>query len=330
MTDYNCECVDETDSETLLQLRTRILFRLGYGSTASNPPPGMGDMVDQFLISQNRLTYAKYRALRTRRFFRWKLTEGERFYGLRDNDENDVDQDVTITIASPGVVTWAAHGFLAGREVSFATTGALPTGLTAGTHYFIVSPTTNAFQVSLTLGGAAIVTTGTQSGTQTATVYAAASCVFHLDVQKPLVGAWVRDLNGAWLPMVCGINPQLYTMVNQPGIPSYFEIRSCIEIYPEPQTDGYELWIKAHTTPSTFAADADKPSVDSELVFMRALADAKAHYGQPDANSVATEAKSYLFDLVASTHLTKRYIPGVAPLPPAIMPIFLPLMGAAP
>lgn len=328
MTSYNCECVDETDSETLLQLRTRLLRRLGYGSTAANPPPGMADTVDEFLISQNRLMYQKYPALRTRRFFRWSLLVDERFYGLRSNDENDVSETVTISIASPGIVSWVGHGFANGRRVSFSTTGALPTGLTVGVEYFIVAAATDTFSVALTEGGAATVTSGTQSGIQTATVFAATSCVFHLDVTKRIEGAFLRDLNGAWLPMVAGINPLFYTTVDQPGVPSYYEIRSCIEIFPAPQATGYELWIKAHRTAEAFSVDADTPTVDSELVFLQALADAKAHYGQPDANTVAARAKSYLFDLVASTHTTKRYVPGAAPLPPAWMPIFLPLDGA--
>jgi hypothetical protein len=75
--------------------------------------------------------------------------------------------DVTITIASPGVVTWAAHGLTAGREVVFSTTGVLPTGLTAGVTYYVLAPSANTFTLSATKGGAAINTTGAQSGTHT-------------------------------------------------------------------------------------------------------------------------------------------------------------------
>lgn len=72
----------------------------------------------------------------------------------------------TITIAAPGVVTLAAHGLQLGDQVRFATTGALPTGLAAGTNYYVVSVTTDTFQVSSTYGGDPITTSGTQSGTQ--------------------------------------------------------------------------------------------------------------------------------------------------------------------
>ena len=74
---------------------------------------------------------------------------------------------VTITIASPGVVSWAAHGLGNGNTVTFSTTGALPTGLAINTVYYVVNAATNDFQVSLTLGGAAINTTGSQSGVHT-------------------------------------------------------------------------------------------------------------------------------------------------------------------
>lgn len=77
-----------------------------------------------------------------------------------------LSRTVTISIASPAVITLAAHGFKLGAAVQFSTTGALPTGLTAGTTYYIVNITTDTFQVATTSGGAAITTTGTQSGTQ--------------------------------------------------------------------------------------------------------------------------------------------------------------------
>ena len=74
---------------------------------------------------------------------------------------------VTMTIATPGVVTWTAHGSTDGDPISFSTTGALPTGITAGTQYFVINSATDTFQVSATVGGAAINTTGSQSGVHT-------------------------------------------------------------------------------------------------------------------------------------------------------------------
>lgn len=76
---------------------------------------------------------------------------------------------ITVTVASPGVVTWASHGFTGNEPIVFTTTGALPTGLTAGTTYYVLaaSLTANTFRVSATVGGAAINTSGSQSGSHT-------------------------------------------------------------------------------------------------------------------------------------------------------------------
>jgi hypothetical protein len=74
-----------------------------------------------------------------------------------------------MTIASPGVVSWTAHGLLANDSIVFSTTGALPTGLTAGSHYYVKTIlSSSTFTVSGSYGGTVIATTGTQSGTQTA------------------------------------------------------------------------------------------------------------------------------------------------------------------
>jgi len=80
----------------------------------------------------------------------------------------DISQTANITIDAPGVVTVnsaPANGDL----VTFSTTGALPTGLTAGTTYYVVNRTSTTFEVSATSGGSAITTSGSQSGVQTAT-----------------------------------------------------------------------------------------------------------------------------------------------------------------
>jgi hypothetical protein len=84
-------------------------------------------------------------------------------------DKNNVTRlgNVTITIASPAVFTLASHGLVAGNKVSLATSGALPTGLVANTTYYVISTglTTSTFRLSTSLGGSAINTSGSQSGT---------------------------------------------------------------------------------------------------------------------------------------------------------------------
>lgn len=75
----------------------------------------------------------------------------------------------TVTLASPGVFTLAAHGLIVGDALYLTTAGALPTGLAANTQYFVVSmPDANTFTLSASRGGSAINTSGSQSGVHTA------------------------------------------------------------------------------------------------------------------------------------------------------------------
>jgi hypothetical protein len=71
----------------------------------------------------------------------------------------------TVTIASPAVLTVASN-LRNGTAVMLNTTGALPTGLVAGTVYYVVGSSGLTCNLSATYGGAAINTSGTQSGTQ--------------------------------------------------------------------------------------------------------------------------------------------------------------------
>lgn len=90
---------------------------------------------------------------------------------------------VTITIASPAVISWTGNPYYlatatgngCAAAVVFSTTGSLPTGLSAGTVYFVTCDsalTANAFHVSTSVAnavaGTAVNTSGSQSGTQSA------------------------------------------------------------------------------------------------------------------------------------------------------------------
>jgi len=78
------------------------------------------------------------------------------------------DATVTLAVASPGVVGWTDHGLPVNAAVEFSTTGTLPTGLVAGTTYYIETVVdADSFNVSATPGGAQIDFTVSESGTHT-------------------------------------------------------------------------------------------------------------------------------------------------------------------
>ncbi len=75
----------------------------------------------------------------------------------------------TISIASPAVVTMASHGGRNGMAVVFSTTGSLPTGIVAGTTYYLGNVAQNTANLYTDVGLTSIVnTSGSQSGTHTA------------------------------------------------------------------------------------------------------------------------------------------------------------------
>lgn len=143
---------------------------LHLGSTASNARARLIDFVksvDETAVLE--LTDAALRiqvddALVTRAAVTSSVVNG---------DFSVASATVTITIATPAVISWAGHPFVGdGTEiVYFKTSGALPTGIVAGTPYYVISAglvAGTSFRVSTSSGGGAVNTSGSQSGTHTA------------------------------------------------------------------------------------------------------------------------------------------------------------------
>ncbi len=81
---------------------------------------------------------------------------------------------VTVTSATPAVVTWTAHAMVSGQRVQFTNSGgALPTGISAATTYWVTVVDANTFKISTSLANAQaatfVNTSDTGTGTQTAT-----------------------------------------------------------------------------------------------------------------------------------------------------------------
>jgi hypothetical protein len=145
-------------------------------------------------------------------------------------------------------------------------------------------------------------------------------CTKYVDPRKvSWVGVSRDDVD--WRPLRCGIPPEVYTSPAS-GVPTHYEIRQCIEVWPVP-VDGWKLRIKGMFGLAAFAADDDVTSMDWQAVELQALADAKAHYKQPDAQIVASRLNVYIGDLVAGTHQTRRYIPGGREPMNAVRPIMV-------
>ena len=164
------------------------------------------------------LAYTSAMPAACRGFFYGRLTDGtvqvfaatiDRLYTLNNTTQTwtpcSKHATVTsITNASPGVVNYTAHGYLAGDPVVFGGT-VLPAEIVAGTVYFVHATglTANAFSVSATSGGARINTSG-GSGTPTVTaIYSSLAAT-----------AQTRFVQFNNLVIAChvGIAPQVFTL----------------------------------------------------------------------------------------------------------------------
>lgn len=126
----------------------------------------------EFLVWTNNTTRATALTLQNGVLVKTGATT-RRYLGTFYNQGN-VSSTVTITNASPAVVTYTTHGLTANTPIVFTNSGGgLPTGIVAGQTYYLASlgtATVSAFNISATPGGALINTSGAGSGTHTATI----------------------------------------------------------------------------------------------------------------------------------------------------------------
>jgi hypothetical protein len=218
-TNYNCDCDDDFPTVTLASLQRRLQIRLGFSAQVT--PPGMADLLADFINEAQELLYRQYGVFRTIRWFTWPLVAGQRFYDINDNG------DTCSKKLDPRQIRWV--GISRGDDV--------------------------------------------------------------------------------WRPLLCGINPLNYSSKIE-AIPFAYEIRQCIEIWPATADESWLLRIKGAFSPITMVAPTDVTTIDAEAIFLLALANAKAHYGQPDAAQYSSMVTGYISRLTAGTDSTQRFIPG--------------------
>jgi len=138
-------------------------------------------------------------------------------------------------------------------------------------------------------------------------------CTKYLEARK-ITWSGCSDIDGSpsgseqWWPISYGINPTLYSGPVE-GRPYRYEINQFIQVWPIPDAP-YLLRLKGHMGVKNFVADTDFCTLDSRVIFLLALANAKNHYKQPDAGAIAKQCERMLGGLAAGTHVNKRYIPG--------------------
>lgn len=99
--------------------------------------------------------------------FQVSLTLGGAAELFSSNGTNVVAVRAAIPDHTTDTFTVTAHGLTAGRPVRFFHSGTMPAGLFKKRRYWVINPTTDTFQVSLTRGGAALTFTDDGSGVLT-------------------------------------------------------------------------------------------------------------------------------------------------------------------
>ena len=127
---------------------------------------------------------------------------------------------VTITNATPAVVTATGSSYPPGTPIVFSTTGTLPSPLAVNTVYYVAStsptPTANTFGVSATVGGTGIATTTAGSGVHTVTVPLASTTSGSSIVTIYDTGLGVQSVsftNGSPTVVTAAVAPTLDTSV---------------------------------------------------------------------------------------------------------------------
>lgn len=91
------------------------------------------------------------------------------------------------------------------------------------------------------------------------------------------------------------------------SVPARYERRDQIELNPIPSSDEYTLRFEYIKTLSPLVVNSDRTSLPSEIVYLHALSNAKAHYRQPDAATYASQLEAMLEKLKAKHRKTTVY-----------------------
>lgn len=173
-------------------------------------------------------------------------------------------QTVTISLASPAVITPSGTVPINGTPVVFSNTGgALPANITAGSVYWVINSGATTYQISATVGGTPISTNGnTQSGTQSTTIPTASTTSGSSTVTIYDFGTGVQSVTFASSKVTVGAGPSgAAGIVPTSGTPVKFlgsiaaELTAGTTYYViNPTATGYSLSATAGGAAITFTA----------------------------------------------------------------------------
>lgn len=354
-TQYNCAC-DANDAPgegfptyTLDQMQRRVLVRLGMAAMPT-PPPGMAETINTFLEDAQTELYRMYKCFRLKRWFTWTMQQGIRFYDWNADIENT--SMLVAVPAAPTVTPTTGTGTLPAGSKTYAVTAINDNGettpspsvtgtLTATGEYTIAWSNVsgvkgfNVYRVEnngpygesqlsfLAYVNNALSYVDNGSVTPTAQTVPSANttsvCSKTLDPRE-IEGVYISRGDNVWQPLLEGIPPTMYTSKIQ-TIPQRYEVRQCIEIWPAPSDNTWQLRIKGDFALRRFNQPTDVTTIDPHAIYLKALADAAIHYGkQAVSQAAAGSLQLYIRKLIAGTDSNTRLWPGTGVVVNAIPP----------
>jgi hypothetical protein len=354
-TQYNCACDMNDDpgegfpTYTLDQMQRRVLVRLGMAAMPT-PPPGMAETINTFLEDSQNELYRMYKCFRLKRWFTWQLQQGIRFY-----DWNASIANTSMLIQAPNApaaVPTTGTGTLAANTYQYAYTYVNDNGESTP------SPLTT---VTLSATGEITLTFANTPGIKGINVYRMAAtgpygetmlsfmayvnnalsfiddgsinpiaqcppsanntdiCSKTLDPRE-IKGVYISRGDNVWQPLWEGIPPTMYTSKIQ-AIPQRYEVKQCIEIWPAPSDNTWQMRIVGDFALRRFTQPLDVTTIDPHAIYLKAVADVGVHYGkQAVAQAAVQSLELYLKKLIAGTDANTRLWPGTGVVINAIPP----------
>lgn len=113
--------------------------------------------------------------------------------------------------------------------------------------------------------------------------------------------------NGQYIPIKEGITTEMWSTMDTPSWPARFERYAQILIYPKAdQIYTVRVWFIADLLP--FSEDGHFATLDDEMILLHALANAKAHYRQPDARTYQGQLDALLGALRGQSFTTDSVV----------------------
>ncbi|GAA4401263.1 hypothetical protein [Quisquiliibacterium transsilvanicum] len=122
-----------------------------------------------------------------------------------------------------------------------------------------------------------------------------------------VLSVWVKASDTIRDPLRQGVTEYDRAFESLRGQPEKYDtLNGQIELWPVPD-QAYELVIEYIAGKSRFEQAGDRPSVPDRLVFLYALANAKAHYRHPDAQASATSFQNMLAKAKSKQKENRRF-----------------------